>query len=272
LKILVAEDNLINQNLALRVLEKHGHHVVLANNGIEAITAWEIVGFDIVFMDVQMPRLSGFEATAAIRNKEAGTGKHIPIVAMTAHAMKGDRERCLAAGMDAYIPKPIRASELYDVLRGINPSVSVEDEPSAASNASSDGRSKPEATSVLDLKTALARLGGDEELLKEAGRIFLNECGSQITNVRSAMTNRDAKSLELACHTIRGSIDNFGATTASGLALDLELMSKEGNLPDDMTKTIALEAELESVKEAIASLISASPAAAARSLDQLVEA
>src|SRR6185436_13730519 len=122
LKILVAEDNVINQNLALRVLEKHGHHVVLANNGIEAIATWEKERFDIVFMDVQMPRMSGFEATAAIRKKEAGTGKHIPIVAMTAHAMKGDRERCLAAGMDGYIPKPIRANELYDLLRGINAS------------------------------------------------------------------------------------------------------------------------------------------------------
>ena len=97
---------------------------------------------------------------------------------------------------------------------------------------------------MLDLKSALARLGGDKELLQEAGRIFLNECGSQITDVRSAMTKRNAKSLELACHTIRGSIDNFGATTASRLALELELMSKAGNLPDDMSKTIALEARV----------------------------
>jgi two-component system, sensor histidine kinase and response regulator len=272
LKILVAEDNVINQNLALRVLEKQGHHVVLANNGIEAFTTWEKERFDIVFMDVQMPGMSGFEATAAIRKKEAGTGKHIPIVAMTAHAMKGDRERCLAAGMDGYIPKPIRASELYDLLRGINAGSSVEDEPSVASNASPDGNSKPETVGVLDLKTALARLGGDKELLKEAGRIFLNECGSQITDIQTAMSNRDAKALELACHTIRGSIDNFGATTASKLALELELMSKEGNLPDDMTKSIALAAELESVKQAIACLISASPAAAARNRDQLIEA
>jgi signal transduction histidine kinase/CheY-like chemotaxis protein len=116
LDILVAEDNIINQRLALRLLEKHGHRVVVAGNGIEAIALWERQTFDLVLMDVQMPGMSGFEATAAIRAREIQTGQHIPIVAMTAHAMKGDQERCLDAGMDDYVPKPIQAQQLYEIV------------------------------------------------------------------------------------------------------------------------------------------------------------
>jgi signal transduction histidine kinase/DNA-binding response OmpR family regulator len=116
LDILVAEDNTINQNLAVRLLEKHGHRVVVADNGIETIALCERQTFDLVLMDVQMPGMSGIEATVAIRVRELETGQHLPIVAMTAHAMKGDRERCLEAGMDDYIPKPIEAQQLYEVI------------------------------------------------------------------------------------------------------------------------------------------------------------
>jgi CheY-like chemotaxis protein len=116
LRVLLAEDSLVNQKLAIGLLEKHGHTVVLANDGREAIAAHDCQDFDLVLMDVQMPEVDGFEATAAIRMKEKRTGDHIPIVAMTAHAMKGDRERCLDAGMDDYVPKPIRAKQLFDTI------------------------------------------------------------------------------------------------------------------------------------------------------------
>jgi signal transduction histidine kinase/CheY-like chemotaxis protein len=116
LRILLAEDNIVNQRLALRILEKAGHEVVVASNGREACAAWKRQPFDLILMDVQMPEMGGFEATAAIRNDEAGTGSRIPIVAMTAHAMQGDKARCLAAGMDAYISKPIRASDLLALI------------------------------------------------------------------------------------------------------------------------------------------------------------
>jgi len=116
LRILVAEDNLVNQRLVVRLLEKRGHRVVVAANGGEALAALERESFDIILMDVQMPEMDGFEATAAIRNKEKGSGLHQIIVALTAHAMKGDREKCLAAGMDAYLSKPIRPQELDEVL------------------------------------------------------------------------------------------------------------------------------------------------------------
>jgi signal transduction histidine kinase/CheY-like chemotaxis protein/ligand-binding sensor domain-containing protein len=117
LQVLLAEDNVVNQVLASRLLEKHGHTVVVASDGRKALEALGKQKFDLVVMDVSMPEMDGFEAAAAIRAKEEGTGSHIPIIAMTAHAMKGDRERCLAAGMDAYVSKPIQASELFETIK-----------------------------------------------------------------------------------------------------------------------------------------------------------
>lgn len=114
--MLLAEDNAVNQRLAVRLLEKRGHHVVVAGNGAEALAAMEKEDFDLVFMDVQMPEMDGLEATAVTRGKEKISGKHQPIIALTAHAMKGDREKCIAGGMDGYLTKPIRPQELDDVL------------------------------------------------------------------------------------------------------------------------------------------------------------
>ena len=117
LRILVVEDNLVNQRLAVRLLEKRGHHAAVAGNGRQALEALEKARFDLVLMDMQMPEMDGFEATAAIRQREGANGLHLPIVALTAHAMKGDREKCLAAGMDGYLSKPIRSQELDAVLQ-----------------------------------------------------------------------------------------------------------------------------------------------------------
>ncbi len=117
LRVLLAEDNETNQKLAVRILEKHGHRVELAQNGHEALAALEREPFDLVLMDVQMPQIDGLEATAIIRDLERGTGRHLPIVAMTAHAMAGDWERCLKAGMDAYLPKPVDARKLIELIK-----------------------------------------------------------------------------------------------------------------------------------------------------------
>jgi CheY-like chemotaxis protein len=119
LRILLAEDSLVNQKLALALLGKHGHTVTVAATGKEAVHLWESGDFDVVLMDVQMPEMDGMEATAVIRAQEARTGRHVPIIAMTAHAMKGDREMCLAAGMDDYVSKPIRAQQLFDTLERV---------------------------------------------------------------------------------------------------------------------------------------------------------
>ena len=119
LSVLLAEDNAINQKLATRILQKMGHTVTIAENGREALQILENARFDIILMDVQMPEMDGFEATSSIREKERITGGHIPIVAMTAHAMSGDREKCLAAGMDGYVSKPINTQELVENIEGL---------------------------------------------------------------------------------------------------------------------------------------------------------
>jgi two-component system sensor histidine kinase/response regulator len=116
LRVLLAEDNLVNRMLAIRLLEKRGHSVAVAGNGREALDASAQQIFDVVLMDLEMPEMSGLEATAAIRRREQRTGTHVPIIAMTAHAMIGDRERCLAAGMNGYVSKPVSADELYAAL------------------------------------------------------------------------------------------------------------------------------------------------------------
>jgi CheY-like chemotaxis protein len=118
-EILLAEDNAVNQRLAIRLLEKRGHRVTLAQNGREALTAWSQGSFDFILMDVQMPIMSGHEATMAIREREQMTGGHIPIVALTAHAMKGDEDLCHAAGMDYYLTKPIKAEALFSLIDSI---------------------------------------------------------------------------------------------------------------------------------------------------------
>jgi two-component system, sensor histidine kinase and response regulator len=119
LRLLLTEDNVINQRLALRLLEKRGHTVVVAGNGHEALEALGRERFDAVLMDVEMPEMDGFETTAAIRRLEEGTGARIPIIAMTAHAMKGYREQCLASGMDGYVSKPLQARDLFDAVEGL---------------------------------------------------------------------------------------------------------------------------------------------------------
>jgi CheY-like chemotaxis protein len=120
LRVLLAEDNEFNQQVALEFLERRGHHVRIVSNGVEAVAALDGESFDVVLMDVQMPEMDGFTATSLIREKEKTTKDHVPIIAMTGYAMKGDRQRCLDIGMDAYISKPIRSQELYEVIEAFN--------------------------------------------------------------------------------------------------------------------------------------------------------
>jgi len=240
LRVLLAEDNVVNQRLAVRLLEKGGHTPVVAVNGKEAVAALERQPFDLVLMDVEMPEMNGFEATAVIRAKEKGTGRHVPIIAMTAHALKGDRERCLAAGMDGYVPKPIQAQELRRVM----------DElvcpPAPASGAA--------AEEVLDRATVLECVGGDQALLAEIIQLFLSQCPRWLAEIRNAIERGDATRLRNAAHTLKGAVGNFRAQAAYEEAQRLETLGRDGNLAPAGGACAALEKHLGRLLPALAAL------------------
>jgi len=212
LRVLLAEDNPVNQHLALRFLEKAGHRPLLARNGREAVAAIERESFDLVLMDVQMPEMSGLEATAVIREREKKTGRHLPIVAVTAHAVKGDRERCFAAGVDGYVPKPLRPADLEaEMARVLRSPVPAATESSAARSAAS-----------LDREGLLARVEGDRDLLRELVAIFAEEAPLQLSAIRAAVWKGDAAAVAWAAHALAGCASNIGGLTVAELSGRLE--------------------------------------------------
>jgi signal transduction histidine kinase/DNA-binding response OmpR family regulator len=195
LRILLAEDNVVNQRLSILLLEKRGHSVTTVGDGKKALAALAEKEFDIVLMDVQMPELNGLQTAAAIRAGERQSGKHVPIVAMTAHAMKGDREVCLSAGMDEYISKPIHATELFnliDRLLGITTQAGLVTPASAAGDF------------PFDENAVLAKLNGDHQIFAELVETFLGECPEQMEEVRQAVARKDAAGLAKATHALKG--------------------------------------------------------------------
>jgi two-component system sensor histidine kinase/response regulator len=222
LEVLLVEDNAVNQLVVLRLLEKHGHAVTVASNGKKALAALEERSYDLVLMDVQMPEMNGWEATQAIREKERRTGLHIPIVAMTAHAMKGDEEKCLAAGMDSYLTKPIRSQNLLLILDEITKKGSTE---VAAQTAPIAPLAK-----VIDLEAVLERLEGDRELFEELAHVFRNECPRTIKEIRRSFGQRDAAAVADHAHALKGSSANVGASAVSKTAFEIEKLARAGDL------------------------------------------
>src|SRR5579864_5178680 len=254
-RVLLAEDNPINRRLVTALLEKRGHPVVTVDNGRSAVEAVASAGtggterFQVVLMDLQMPELDGLEATAAIRTAELGTGRHIPIVALTAHAMKGDRERCLAAGMDAYLSKPIRTAELVTLIDQLTGAAW---QPPAASATETD--SAMTAEPPFDPDDVLGRVGGDRELLRELLSIFRQESPRLLSLIVHSQRIGDAKALEQTAHTLRGSVGSFGATTAAQLALALEIAGRDGALADTSENIAALAREVNRIEAGLAAL------------------
>jgi signal transduction histidine kinase/CheY-like chemotaxis protein/HPt (histidine-containing phosphotransfer) domain-containing protein len=225
LHILLAEDNAVNQRLAATLLQRRGHQVTIAVNGREALAALDRGCYDVVLMDVQMPEMGGFEATAAIREKERATGGHLPIVAMTAHAMKGDRERCLAAGMDEYLTKPLDSHRLCVTVERV-----------AASPA--DALLPPSVpVSVLD------RLGGDRQLLADISRIFLGDAPAHLQRIRTALDARDGEALRRAAHGLKGAAANFDAEAVVSAARTLEDIGRSGQFVDHEAAWLMLSTE-----------------------------
>ena len=225
LHVLVADDNRVNQQLATRIIEKAGHAVVVAADGREALVAVQDQTFDVVLMDVQMPEMDGLAATAAIRRRESETGGHLPIIALTARAMVGDREECLAAGMDDYLAKPVKARELVAVLDRIAATIGA-------------------APSSFDAAAALDYTGGDVELLRDLLAVFAEDAPGQTQAVLAAVTRKDAVALRQAAHCLKGSLRALGAEGPAALAQELEHRGAGGSVGDADGLAASLASEM----------------------------
>jgi CheY-like chemotaxis protein/HPt (histidine-containing phosphotransfer) domain-containing protein len=248
LRVLLAEDNPVNCRVATRLLQSRGHTVVAVGDGRAALEALEENPFDIVLMDVQMPEMNGFEVTREIRARERQAGGHLPVLALTAHAMKGDRERCLEAGMDGYVAKPVRPKEL---LRTIDELVDGRHREPA-------GEDLPQDPMVLDRDAVLQNAGGDRELIREMVRIFRDETPAMLSDLRDCLGRGDARGLERAAHRLKGSLGVVGGVGATRVALSLEMMGREGCLDGAEAAFLDLEREVGRLRPSLDRLVQGS--------------
>ncbi|HEY4011202.1 MAG TPA: response regulator [Acidobacteriaceae bacterium] len=238
LRVLLAEDNPVNQTLAMRILEKLGHKVQVVNDGKEALGRSQAEEFDLILMDVQMPEMDGLEATRAIRAAEARTGKHLPIVAMTAHAMKGDREECLRAGMDGYLSKPIRVEELKRTMSEIK------------KTPNTGGSAEPEAFRAIgQLESLLDSVMGDRALLREMAELWLADSANQETQIRNGLDSGNAIMVQRAAHALKGSVGTFQAAAAQDAAGQLEIAAKKADLVGARTAFGRLSTQIDLVRQ-----------------------
>jgi two-component system, sensor histidine kinase and response regulator len=246
LRILLAEDNKINQAVATGLLQKRGHQVFVANNGLEVLSILDKMSIDVVLMDIRMPEMDGFAATAAIREREKTTGHHLPIVALTAHAMEGDRERFLDAGMDGYLSKPIHVQELEEMLAGFTRRAGAQKPPGEVAPCLPVG--------TVDEADLLERLDGDIALLSELTEVFREDYPAQLRVARKAVANGDLAGLKAVGHSLKGSLANLAANEASGMAAGIEHLSSRNELIVAGEKLDQLELEMNRVHEALAAL------------------
>jgi CheY-like chemotaxis protein len=231
LQVLLVEDGVVNQRVARGFLERSGHKVTVAGNGREGIEALAQGAFDLVLMDVQMPVMDGLEATAVIREREQESGGHVPIIAMTAAAMKGDRERCLAGGMDAYVSKPIDPEELFSTMKNLLTVKQRGSNSSAKSGNTSPGNSKP-PTQIIDLEYAIRLIPGGIDGARSLAEIFLDECQRLTLEIRQGVAELDAKVLRRAAHTLKSSAQIFAAHQLAGIARELEQLGRTENVKE----------------------------------------
>ncbi len=237
LKILLAEDNFVNQKLAKKLLEKQGYSVEIANDGLEAIALFQQRNFDLILMDFQMPNMNGLEATAEIRALEQQRGGHILIIAMTANAMQEDKDRALNAGMDAYLPKPINVQELLAQIRAFFPV------PAATANHENE-----ESLAVADIcnwQAALARLGNESEILQMMVGLFLEEQQGYLNAIKQALENQDAVVLQRELHTLKGICATLGAETIEAALVPLESLAVQAEFAQIRVALVQIEAHLQ---------------------------
>jgi CheY-like chemotaxis protein len=244
LKLLLAEDGRVNQMVAIKLLEDRGHSVTVANDGREALEMFENETFDAILMDVQMPEMDGYQATEEIRKREEDSGSHIPIIAMTANAMKGDRERCLEAGMDDYVAKPVRSRELFSVLEKFGP----------AKVANQPAETEIAKKSTFDPEV-FRRNYADNHLMREMIELFAEDSADLLIAARAAIADADKVSLQSAAHSLRGLVGNFVAGRALKLTEKLDTLSRKGDLPKAGRALDECEREFARLQEALATFV-----------------
>ena len=237
LHVLLVEDHRFNQILARELLEKHGYTVSTADNGREALEALEEIACDLILMDVQMPVMDGFEATTAIRKREGQSGGRIPIIGLTAHAMKGDRERCIEAGMDGYMPKPIQPDELFAAIGELV----------GAADAAVEKTSTVAAVG-FNRGELLNRLEGDMELLGKMVELFFEDYPRYLAVLEEALEQGDAEAVRRATHGFKGPVATLSLTRALDLVLHLENMGRSGDLESAEAVCQELREEIEQVR------------------------
>jgi signal transduction histidine kinase/CheY-like chemotaxis protein len=253
LRVLLAEDNQVNQKLASTMLQKRGHQVTLANDGAEALELLKRNSFDVVLMDVHMPRMGGFEATSAIRAEERQRGDitHLPIIALTALAMSGDREACLRSGMDAYVAKPISPADLFGTLERLFPNRSG----NAGAARSATAPSARASVAVVDVARLESNLENDAEMIHSIVEAFLRDHPQREREMAEALAHRDSPTLARSAHTVKGLLLTLGAAPAADVALRLEILARCGNLPDSGAVLEELRRELTRTAAALRELL-----------------
>ena len=241
--VLVAEDNQVNQKVAVRMLERLGYRADVVADGLEAIEALSRIPYGAVLMDVQMPQMGGHEATAEIRQREAGSDRHTPIIAMTANAMQGDREKALEAGMDDYVPKPVKPEELEAALERWIPR-----EEESASRATAEVEGYPVTSEVAEHPIDRAAIDnllelGGSELLSDLAEAFSGDTGSALPALREAATAGDARAVERLAHALQGSSGSMGARRMGAICAELQDAGASGDLPRVPGLLVRLEEE-----------------------------
>ena len=260
-RILLAEDNITNQQVAVAILKKFGLHADVVANGAEALKILEIIPYDLVLMDVQMPEMDGLEATRAIRNPHSAVMRHdIPIIAMTAAAMQDDREKCLQAGMNGYVSKPVMQQALADALDVWLPKASAENalenaerggEGDCAAESLAGGPDSPQA--VFDRASLISRLMDDEEMARDVASNFLKDIPGQIEALRGYFAAGDGEGVEMQAHTIKGASASVGGEHLRKMASAMEKAARSGDMPGAQRRMAPLQAEFDRLRQAIQS-------------------
>ncbi|MBF0529671.1 MAG: response regulator, partial [Deltaproteobacteria bacterium] len=242
LKILLVEDNPMNQKMVMTILQKRGHHVITANNGFEALAAFEQNDFNLILMDVQMPEMDGLQATKLIRQKEQGATRRTPIIAMTAHAKITDQERCLQAGMDTFITKPFNIDEFLATIEGSGVKLGA----GSASNGSENTTDQ-----VINRSSLMNQVEGDLQLLNIMAEMALRDIPDRVEQIKKAIAANDASKLEFQAHSLKVMTSSFCGARAAQVALKMELLGSGGNLTEANRTIPILEKEIECFVQAI---------------------